>query len=125
MRVPIDLPLGGKQLMQGYGDLDSRGNGLKLRAISDEDVNATTFFILENGGLWSKTNGNKSNSGNSARIQIRRQLRAIEPWGADHFERCISATAHGKVGRFQQADTGIERCLSQAAHVRRRIDPDQ
>src|SRR5437016_13018572 len=111
--------------MQGCGDLDSGGNGLKLRAISDEDVNATTFFILENRGLRSKTNGNKSNSGNPARIQVGRELPAIEPRSADHFERCISATAHGKVGRFQQADTGIERCLSQEigrASCRERVE---
>ena len=35
--------------MQGCGDLDSHGNGLKLRAVRDDDVNAFAFFIFENG----------------------------------------------------------------------------
>src|SRR3989442_8345802 len=101
MRVSIDLPLRGKQLMQGRGDLDSRGNRLKLRAVSDDDVDAAAFFILKDRRFGGETQRNETNAGNSSRIQISRQLRTIEPRGADHFEGCIGTTADGKVGRFQ------------------------
>jgi len=48
---------------------------------------------------------------------------AIEPRGADHFKG-IGTAAQGKLS-LPTSDTGIESCLGQAAHVRRRIDPHQ
>ena len=109
--------------MQRHRNFNSREHRLKSRSIRNHDIDAAAFFILENGSVWLETNRNKTNPGNSPRVQVGGELWAVHPWRADDFERSVGPAADGNVCRLEQADAGIQCCFRQTAHIRRRIDP--
>ena len=65
-----------------------------------------------------------AHAGDFAAIQIRRQLAAANEIGPDLLEGGIRSAPHRvSLGRFQQAQAGVQRGGVQAAHVGRGVDP--
>src|SRR6185437_9067791 len=63
--------------------------------------------------------------GDLTRVQVSRHPLPIEPGRADQLEWRVRATSHGNVSCLKQANARIQSGFSEAAHVRRGIDPSE
>src|SRR6266536_5201965 len=123
LRHAIQLEVVGIKLVKCGGQIDPQFRTLESVAIQDQNVYPVAKLPSEITRRRRKRNRYKPHTRDPAPVQVSRQFPALHPGRAQHFKRSICPAAYGNIRALDQTDSGIERCLRQTPHIRRRIHP--
>lgn len=123
--ISTELPFAHIQTTQLQGDFDTCADRLKLLAIGDQNTDSTAQFPGEFASIRRELQRHETHTRQLEPVQLQRERLTIEPGRSKLFKRGISSASDRQVGRFEQADAGVEQGLGEVTHIRRRVGPLQ